>query len=119
MFEPKITDSDRLKVFGPGVDDILCKYQVKKVDKVDLIFIPVLLSDHYWCLCFNMKNGDIELIDNSRYAESFTKRYRGRPEKLSPSAIPKRQTWTKRVDNKVGKSKNNSKGNGVENSSKR
>ncbi|KAJ0754724.1 putative Ulp1 protease family catalytic domain, papain-like cysteine peptidase superfamily [Helianthus annuus] len=82
MFEPKITDSDRLKVFGPSVDDILCKYQVKKVDKVDLIFIPVLLSDHYWCLCFNMKNGDIELIDNYRYAESFTKRYRGRPEKL-------------------------------------
>ncbi|XP_035845347.1 uncharacterized protein LOC110933857 [Helianthus annuus] len=48
MFEPKITDSDRLKVFGPSVDDILY----------------------------------IELIDNSRYAESFTKRYRGRPEKL-------------------------------------
>ncbi|XP_035830500.1 uncharacterized protein LOC110945114 isoform X2 [Helianthus annuus] len=62
MFEPKITDSDRLKVFGPSVDDILSE---------------------------------------------------------SSNTIPKRQNWTKRVDNKVGKGKNNSKGNGLENSSKR
>ncbi|KAM0052862.1 hypothetical protein Hdeb2414_s0007g00253301 [Helianthus debilis subsp. tardiflorus] len=65
-----------------NLDDILGKYEVKKLDTVDLIFIPVLLSDHFWCLCFLLKNGEIELIDNSRFKESFSKRYRGRPEKL-------------------------------------
>ncbi|KAJ0623782.1 putative papain-like cysteine peptidase superfamily [Helianthus annuus] len=49
---------------------------------MDLIFIPVLLSDHFWCLCFHLKNGEIKLIDNSRFKELFSKRYRGRPEKL-------------------------------------
>ncbi|KAJ0847143.1 putative papain-like cysteine peptidase superfamily [Helianthus annuus] len=82
MFGPKYSDNDRLKVFAPIVDDILSKYQVKKVDTLDLIFIPVLLSDHFWCLCFHLKKGEIELIDNSRFDEPFSKRCRGRPEKL-------------------------------------
>ncbi|MFS7975004.1 putative papain-like cysteine peptidase superfamily [Helianthus anomalus] len=82
MFGPKHTDNDRLKVFAPSLDDILCKYQVKKVDTVDLIFIPIILSDHFWCLCFHLKNGEIELIDKSRFDESFSKRYRGRLKKL-------------------------------------
>ncbi|MFS7898412.1 hypothetical protein Hanom_Chr00s022523g01761741 [Helianthus anomalus] len=80
-----------------------CQYAVKKIDTVDLIFIPVLLSDHFWCLCFHLKNGEIELIDNSRFKESFSKRYRGRPEMLSSSSIPERQDTTKRMDNKLGR----------------
>ncbi|KAJ0948963.1 hypothetical protein HanRHA438_Chr01g0033531 [Helianthus annuus] len=82
MYGPKYNDNDRLKVIASTLDDILGKCEVKKLDTVDLIFIPVLLSDHFWCLCFHLKNGEIELIDNFRFKEWFSKRYRGRPEKL-------------------------------------
>ncbi|MFS7964387.1 putative papain-like cysteine peptidase superfamily [Helianthus anomalus] len=60
---------------------------------MDLILIPVLLSDHFWCLCFHLKNGEIELIDNSKFNKSFSKRYRGRPEELI-----RRKEWIKKLE---------------------
>ncbi|MFS7953988.1 hypothetical protein Hanom_Chr07g00625061 [Helianthus anomalus] len=55
MYGPNYNDNERFKVFASNLEDILGKYEVKKLDTVDLIFIPVLLSDHFWCISFHLK----------------------------------------------------------------
>ncbi|MFS7930024.1 hypothetical protein Hanom_Chr04g00339301 [Helianthus anomalus] len=55
MYGPNYNDNQRLKVFASNLEDVLGKYEVKKLEIVDLIFIPVLLSNHLLCICFHLK----------------------------------------------------------------
>lgn len=32
---------------------------------IELVFIPMLHSDHYYVMCFNLKKGQVDVIDNS------------------------------------------------------
>ncbi|MFS7955390.1 hypothetical protein Hanom_Chr07g00642061 [Helianthus anomalus] len=71
MYGPNFTDNKRLEVFGSNIEDILRKYEVKKLELVDLIFILVLQGDHFYCLCFRMRIDQVELIDNSGVEAKF------------------------------------------------
>ncbi|KAM0044037.1 putative papain-like cysteine peptidase superfamily [Helianthus debilis subsp. tardiflorus] len=62
---------------------VLKEEQVASLKEVDLLFIPVLQSDHFYLVCFYMKKCQIAVIDNSSlYDDSFDLKYRGSPEKL-------------------------------------
>ncbi|KAJ0668989.1 putative Ulp1 protease family catalytic domain, papain-like cysteine peptidase superfamily [Helianthus annuus] len=80
--EEKYTDDRRLTIFASNFEDIILKYEVKKLDSVDLVFIPVLQGDHFYVLCFHLKTGKIELIDNSAAEQEFKERYKGLPDTL-------------------------------------
>ncbi|KAJ0497769.1 putative Ulp1 protease family catalytic domain, papain-like cysteine peptidase superfamily [Helianthus annuus] len=80
--EEKYTDDQRLKIFASNFEDMLNRYEVKKLESVDLVFIPVLQGDHFYVLCFNLKTGVIELIDNSAAKQEFKERYKGLPDTL-------------------------------------
>ncbi|MFS7928469.1 hypothetical protein Hanom_Chr04g00321121 [Helianthus anomalus] len=82
IYGPEYNDNARLNVFASNLEDTLVKYGVKNLETMDLIFIPVLLSQHFFCICFHLKKGDIELIDNSRIKQAFGELYCGHPEML-------------------------------------
>ncbi|MFS7912884.1 putative papain-like cysteine peptidase superfamily [Helianthus anomalus] len=72
MYGTNLSDDEGLRVFGTNLEDVLIKYEVKKLETVN----------HFFCICFHLKTGQIELNDNSKIKEAFSKRYKGLPEKL-------------------------------------
>ncbi|XP_022010907.1 uncharacterized protein LOC110910591 [Helianthus annuus] len=82
MYGPNFTDNKWLEVFSSNIEDILKKYEVKKLELVDLIFIPVLQGDHFYCLCFHMRTEKVELIDNSGVEAEFDAKYEELPKTL-------------------------------------
>ncbi|MFS7934812.1 hypothetical protein Hanom_Chr05g00396081 [Helianthus anomalus] len=82
MYEPNFTDNKRLVVFGSNIEDVLRKYEVKKLELVDLIFILVLQGDHFYYMCFHMRTDQVELIDNSGVEAEFDAKYGELPQTL-------------------------------------
>lgn len=46
------------------------------------MFFPIVHSNHYYLVCFNMKNPEFIVIDNDSDALTFDKKYKGVPEIL-------------------------------------
>ncbi|KAK1398176.1 hypothetical protein POM88_008039 [Heracleum sosnowskyi] len=67
--------------FARNLDLIFEKYGVKLND-VDMIFFPIHNINHYYLICYNLKNPSVEIIDNSAYCGSATNIYDGLPESL-------------------------------------
>ncbi|KAK1388408.1 hypothetical protein POM88_016586 [Heracleum sosnowskyi] len=67
--------------FARNLDHICEKYGVKLND-VDMIFFPIHDINHYYLICYNLKNPSVEIIDNSAYCGSATNIYDGFPESL-------------------------------------
>ncbi|MFS7889964.1 putative Ulp1 protease family catalytic domain, papain-like cysteine peptidase superfamily [Helianthus anomalus] len=101
MYKETYTENQRLNIFSSNFEDILLKYEVKKLESFDFVFSPVLLKyevkklesvdfvfspvlqgDHFYVLCFHLKTGKIELIDNSAAKQYFEEKYKGLPETL-------------------------------------
>ncbi|KAI3742211.1 hypothetical protein L1987_59891 [Smallanthus sonchifolius] len=57
-------------------------FNIKSLKVVDLLIIPMLLSDHYYVLSFNLRDGAIDLLDNSAFKQPFNKGYNNAPELL-------------------------------------
>ncbi|XP_035837231.1 uncharacterized protein LOC110893207 [Helianthus annuus] len=76
--EEKYIDNQRLKIFASNFEDMLLRYEVKKLDSIDLVFIPVLQGDHFYVLCFNLKSEKIEPAAE----QDFKDRYKGLPDTL-------------------------------------
>ncbi|MFS7920905.1 hypothetical protein Hanom_Chr03g00230371 [Helianthus anomalus] len=86
MYKDGYTNNQRLNVFTSNFEDILLKYEVNKLESVDIVFVLVLQGDHFYVLCFHMKTDKIELIDNSAIKQDFEERYKVLPDTL---VIPK------------------------------
>ncbi|KAL2922751.1 Argininosuccinate lyase [Bienertia sinuspersici] len=58
--------------------------QVNTLEKVDLVFFPVVASGHYYLLCINFMKGSLELIDNRLLDNkiSFVQKYKNHPRTL-------------------------------------
>ncbi|KAJ0560205.1 putative papain-like cysteine peptidase superfamily [Helianthus annuus] len=77
---------------------VLKEEQVASLKEVDLLFIPVLQSDHFYLVCFHMKKCQIAVIDNSSlYDDSFDLKYRGWPEKLVHSLTFKKHNHMEKI----------------------
>ncbi|KAL8222881.1 hypothetical protein R6Q57_020280 [Mikania cordata] len=68
MLEKGITDKARMEVFQSSIDMVLSNYSINNINKVDLIFIPIIKSDHVFLLVFDLKNPSIVIIDNMETA---------------------------------------------------
>ncbi|MFS8031916.1 hypothetical protein Hanom_Chr17g01551511 [Helianthus anomalus] len=82
MYKETYTDNQRLNVITSNFEDIILKYEVKKLDSVDFVFILVLQGDHFYVFCFYLKTNKIELIDNSAAEQEFKDIYKGLPDTL-------------------------------------
>ncbi|XP_022022638.1 uncharacterized protein LOC110922724 [Helianthus annuus] len=81
-YAPTTTDEVRLLMFTQNLDQWLEQFKVKSIRDFDLLFFPILASEHYYVLCFNLKTSKIVLIDNSKMGKKFHDRYQGIPNML-------------------------------------
>ncbi|KAL2900038.1 Basic form of pathogenesis-related protein 1 [Bienertia sinuspersici] len=57
--------------------------QVNTLEKVDLVFFPVVASGHYYLICINFMKGSLELIDNRLLDNiSFVQKHKNHPRTL-------------------------------------
>ncbi|KAL8225828.1 hypothetical protein R6Q57_018385 [Mikania cordata] len=75
MHEKGITDKVRMKVFQTSIDVILSNFSINNTKKVDLIFIPIIRSEHVSLLVFYLKNPSVVIIDNMQTDNSSLDRY--------------------------------------------
>ncbi|KAL8226643.1 hypothetical protein R6Q57_016475 [Mikania cordata] len=68
MLEKGITDKARMEVFQLSIDVVLTNYNINNISNVDLIFIPIIKSDHVFLLVF-------DLIDNNETINPSVVRY--------------------------------------------
>lgn len=81
-YEHGVCEHERVKVLKSNLQDIMRKFNIKSLDDFDIIIVPMLISGHFYLVCFDVKDGLIELIDNSEEEPDFAKRYGGVPEIL-------------------------------------
>ncbi|XP_035830816.1 uncharacterized protein LOC118480200 [Helianthus annuus] len=72
----------RAKTFGDNMEPVLVSADVKKIPEHALIFVPVLHEAHFYCVCFNLKDMKVEVLDNSAKDVSMQAKYKKRLEKL-------------------------------------
>ncbi|KAL8223259.1 hypothetical protein R6Q57_020658 [Mikania cordata] len=68
MLKKGITNKARMEVFQSSIDVVLTNYNIKNINKVDLICIPIIKSDHVFLLVFDLKNPPVVIIDNMETA---------------------------------------------------
>ncbi|MFS7937671.1 putative papain-like cysteine peptidase superfamily [Helianthus anomalus] len=72
----------RSKTFAENMEPVLISADVKKIPDKSLVFVPVLHADHFYCVCFNLRDMKVEVLDNSAKDVSMKDKYNERPEKL-------------------------------------
>ena len=65
-FTPEYDDLKRMDTMTSNLNLALSKNEIKSINEVDLLFMPIVSSDHIYVICFNMKNPKIEILDNSK-----------------------------------------------------
>ena len=82
----------RAKTFADNMEPVLVSADVKKIPDQSLIFVPVLHDGHFYCVCFNLRDMKVEVLDTSAKDISMQAKYKKRPEKLVRPSIYKLQT---------------------------
>ncbi|KAJ0534408.1 putative papain-like cysteine peptidase superfamily [Helianthus annuus] len=82
----------RAKIFAENMEPVLISADVKKIPDRSLIFVPVLHNGHFYCICFNLRDMKVEVLDNNAKDISMQAKYKKRPEKLVRPSIYKLQT---------------------------
>ncbi|GJX05102.1 ulp1 protease family, C-terminal catalytic domain-containing protein [Tanacetum coccineum] len=69
--------NERRRIFDDNVAMILENSMKKNFNHVDLVFFPCIKdSNHYYIICFDMKNAEIDIIDNiNNDVEDISERY--------------------------------------------
>ncbi|KAL8225909.1 hypothetical protein R6Q57_018466 [Mikania cordata] len=72
MLEKGITEKSRMEVFKTRIDVILSNFKINNINKVDLIVVPIIKSEHVLLLVFDLKNPSVVIIGNMQtYNSSF------------------------------------------------
>ncbi|KAK1358888.1 hypothetical protein POM88_043362 [Heracleum sosnowskyi] len=67
--------------FESKLDFVLEKYEAD-INNIDMMFFPIHHVNHYYVVCFNIKNTSIDLLDNYKHGDCLTTVYEGYPESL-------------------------------------
>ncbi|KAM0023919.1 putative papain-like cysteine peptidase superfamily [Helianthus debilis subsp. tardiflorus] len=70
----KKSEKIRSTTFGENMELVLLCADVKK----SLIFVPVLHDDHFYCVCFNLRDNKVEVLDNNAKDVSMKAKYNER-----------------------------------------
>ncbi|MFS7906523.1 hypothetical protein Hanom_Chr01g00060231 [Helianthus anomalus] len=55
-----------IDVLTENLDLTLRKFKIKPINDVDLLFTPIITSDHIYVVCFSIKTPKIEDLDNNK-----------------------------------------------------
>ncbi|KAK1357097.1 hypothetical protein POM88_050353 [Heracleum sosnowskyi] len=72
--------------FRSNLDSILGKHLVD-ISNVDLVVFPIHYINHFYVICFNLKNPAVEILDNNKIGGDSTTIYDGLPESLRENFI--------------------------------
>ncbi|KAK1368375.1 hypothetical protein POM88_034467 [Heracleum sosnowskyi] len=72
--------------FCSNLDFVLHRHNVN-INDVDLIFFPIHYVEHFYVVCFNLKNIAVEIIDNNKIGEAATSIYDSVPESLKDNFV--------------------------------
>ncbi|KAK1384733.1 hypothetical protein POM88_022468 [Heracleum sosnowskyi] len=72
--------------FCSNLDFVLHRHNVN-INDVDLIFFPIHYVEHFYVVCFNLKNIAVEIIDNNKIGEAGTSIYDSVPESLKDNFV--------------------------------
>ncbi|GJU76662.1 ulp1 protease family, C-terminal catalytic domain-containing protein [Tanacetum coccineum] len=77
LVEDKNQVNERRRIFDENVEMILENSKKKNFNHVDLVFFPCIKdSNHHYIICFNIKNAEIDIIDNiNNDVEDISERY--------------------------------------------
>ncbi|KAJ0816790.1 putative Ulp1 protease family catalytic domain, papain-like cysteine peptidase superfamily [Helianthus annuus] len=56
-----------INILTENLDLTLKKYKIKSINDIDLLFTPIVNSDHIYVICFNLKTTEIDVLDNMLY----------------------------------------------------
>ncbi|KAK1384038.1 hypothetical protein POM88_021773 [Heracleum sosnowskyi] len=66
-------------LFAEYMDEILKRFKNEKLENVDMVFFPIYAYEHYYLICYNLKNPAYELIDNVERDEDPKVYYGAKP----------------------------------------
>ncbi|KAL8210425.1 hypothetical protein R6Q57_004862 [Mikania cordata] len=75
LLEKGVPDKTIKELFADNMGMLLTNLNIKKLNKIDLIFIPIIHSEHVFVLVFDMKNPSFEVIDNMETGVIKLERY--------------------------------------------
>ncbi|KAI3743379.1 hypothetical protein L1987_61086 [Smallanthus sonchifolius] len=81
-YQPKFSDSERFNILSDNLEARLRALSIKSLKVVDLMIIPMLMSEHYYVSCFNLRDGAVDLLDNNQtnHRTSYKKSTEGKKE---------------------------------------
>nr|XP_017225085.1 PREDICTED: uncharacterized protein LOC108201304 [Daucus carota subsp. sativus] len=62
--DPNKKVSETFTLFSEGMDKILDTFDVSKVEDVDMVFFPITKSEHFYLICYDIRNQGHFIIDN-------------------------------------------------------
>ncbi|KAI3813105.1 hypothetical protein L1987_17821 [Smallanthus sonchifolius] len=77
---------ERNNEFKKNMTELLKKEKLDNIKEFDLIFFPMILSQHFYLMCFNLKKPETIIIDNSALGE-YNAKYKGIPEKFKEAFV--------------------------------
>ncbi|KAK1364529.1 hypothetical protein POM88_040090 [Heracleum sosnowskyi] len=66
-------------LFADNMDEILKRFKREKLDDTDMVFFPIYAYEHFYLICYNLKNPAYELIDNVKREEDPKVYYGAKP----------------------------------------
>ncbi|MFS7962108.1 putative papain-like cysteine peptidase superfamily [Helianthus anomalus] len=80
------------KTFVENMEPVLKYADVKKIPDKSLVFVPLLHNDHFYCVCFNLRDMKVEVLDNNTKDVSMKEKYIEWLEQLVRPSVYKLQT---------------------------
>nr|GMD55791.1 uncharacterized protein LOC108225702 [Ipomoea batatas] len=82
VVDPRGDDADRLERFKENLHHEFQRVPHIKLPALDLMFFPMIASEHSYVICFNIKNQRIDIIDNSSKSVTNDLKYGSVPSDL-------------------------------------
>ncbi|KAF5787718.1 putative Ulp1 protease family catalytic domain, papain-like cysteine peptidase superfamily [Helianthus annuus] len=79
-FEKSVEESSRITTFNANMESCLREANMDTLIGIDLVFIPILHSKHYYLICYNLKKALVDVIDNLGRNVEFDSKYAFRPQ---------------------------------------
>nr|XP_017239153.1 PREDICTED: uncharacterized protein LOC108211942 isoform X3 [Daucus carota subsp. sativus] len=76
----------KYKRFCSNFNEVLAQFSVS-ISNVDLVFFPIHYINHFYVVCFDLKNPAIEILDNNCLGDSITSIYDGYPQSLKENFV--------------------------------
>ncbi|PWA87422.1 hypothetical protein CTI12_AA035780 [Artemisia annua] len=78
----------------------------KQIEDIDLVFFPIISSDHYYLIVFNIEKVNAVIIDNSKSDATYDGKYKDIYELVFAAQFPDEETMKKVINEAVNERKN-------------